>query len=1548
MAASNDSNFDMMSMISYAQNLEDVILWRALKHVVHGFYVDVGANDPELDSVTKWFYDQGWHGINIEAAATWYERLLAARSRDLNIHTAVAETRGYLTFYEVLNSGLSTLDPLTAQRYSEAQGYKVVEKSVPVVTLGELLSQHILANSEIHFLKIDVEGFESQVIQGMDFEKFRPWVVVIESTVPQSPELASRSWELTLKKANYENIYFDGLNTFYLAAEHSELRAAFGLPPNVFDDYVTSKVVALDVALKTTQAWGFDLDHKINILNQGMRDREVEIATLNHRIEILDLGLWHMICAEVKDSKLRCRNWFLRQRHMLKEQGIGKRLELLAAKLKKNIIKKKACDLTQSNVAQTAEFHSDETQLHCGVYPAALPEFPARAAASQMPLVNSPDSTLSQPYFRIFGHVSGNYSLSVVNRGVALGLEALYPGCVTFKPFHGGEVDRPQEIPERQRHILHTLFSRSIPDKNAAPYVVSITHHYPLTIDPEPADIRLLIYFWEETRVPDSTISQINNHFDGVLVASRFVKAVLRNSGCVRPIYIIPLGISSANDEPRANPFEKRQGGFRFLHVSSAFPRKGVDVLLRVFFDTYSAADDVELYIKTFPNCHNTIKEQLAALRRETANPPRVRVDEESLSDESMAELYQCADAVVLPTRGEGFNLPAAEAMASGVPLIVTGYGAHTDFATRSTAALIPFRFTLSSSHVHATDSCWVEPDELFLGRLMKSVQMQINAGGRDFKNKLAETRDYVRTRYSWEKCAAAIDAIVRFSRQQRDANRKLRVALISSWGCHCGIAEYTEQLVQRFNERWQLDIYADDRSASFVDDRMRVAWSIDVPDSVTELLSQHPFDRYDVLLFQHQPSLFTITPALAEQMALLEEQGVVVVLELHATKPLVRDFSDFPNAISALSEISRIIVHHVDDLNNLLKLGFADNVALVPHGAFDNLSHFSFDQNQQVRSRLGVEILVSTFGFALPHKGVDLIIRALPELEKRLGKRTGLLAITSALDARSLETLAFWKAVAEEVGVADRITWITDYQPISECIHLLAESDVVVFPYRDTLESASGAVTIGLSSQRPVIVSRTGIFSDLKSCTYAMSGSDVEDIIDAVINIQKNTEIRTTLLKHQLAWLESRSWSMISQRYEAMCQGLVLDKKQAHDEQERSEKLVSRKQLLVDVSTLYQRDGQSGIQRVVRCILKELERQPPVGFVIRPVCSSDGHQYRYCAKFSPENPEMVLWDQQVVSYQAGDFFLGLDLTAHLFPTVTGALSLMRSSGVRICYVLYDILPLKYPHWFPPGLPDMFKRWLIGLSEFADQIMAVSQFSAEQVKIWLHENQLDSSVFVDTFFLGADFERIPSSPDGTVNNTILQKLDRAKTCIAVGTVEVRKGYDQLLDAFEILWAQDPSINLIIVGRPGWHADILIARIRAHPLLGTRLFWFDAAADHLLERCYQLSSVLISASYQEGFGLPLIEAAQRGLKVVARDIPVFREVMNNQAFYFSGEALELAFKVKYAIDQESPGNNRFFECYSWKSSCDSLLCKIGLQKVSCPDGVGQVASHPDEL
>lgn len=226
-----------MTFISYAQNFEDVLLWRALGHIKHGFYIDVGANDPVEHSVTKAFYDAGWRGINVEPLPAFHQEFQQQRPRDINLAVAAGSGDGSLTLYDIpLVNGWASPDPEVAEAH-RAEGFEVSELTVPVRTLAGICAEH--AAGDIHFLKVDVEGFEGEVLRGMDFERWRPWVLVIEATLPNSRVTNHASWEHLVTGHRYHFAHFDGLNRYYVAEEHKDLLDVLEVQPNVFDEFIS-------------------------------------------------------------------------------------------------------------------------------------------------------------------------------------------------------------------------------------------------------------------------------------------------------------------------------------------------------------------------------------------------------------------------------------------------------------------------------------------------------------------------------------------------------------------------------------------------------------------------------------------------------------------------------------------------------------------------------------------------------------------------------------------------------------------------------------------------------------------------------------------------------------------------------------------------------------------------------------------------------------------------------------------------------------------------------------------------------------------------------------------------------------------------------------------------------------------------------------------------------------------------------------------------------------------------------------------------------------
>ncbi|VVN76494.1 FkbM family methyltransferase [Pseudomonas fluorescens] len=219
-----------MTFISYAQNFEDIRLWRALKYFENGFYIDVGANHPSHDSVTKAFYDRGWTGINIEPVEEYYAALAQQRLKDINLQCVAGETEETRTLYGIAGTGLSTVEAEVAKLHRDS-GMDVQTQTVTSRTLSSICAEHV-QDRPIHFMKIDVEGHEESVLRGMDFKQWRPWIMLIET-----PWNRDQAWEKIVIEAGYQVVQFDGLNTFYLAEEHLNLLGAFNTPPCNLDEF---------------------------------------------------------------------------------------------------------------------------------------------------------------------------------------------------------------------------------------------------------------------------------------------------------------------------------------------------------------------------------------------------------------------------------------------------------------------------------------------------------------------------------------------------------------------------------------------------------------------------------------------------------------------------------------------------------------------------------------------------------------------------------------------------------------------------------------------------------------------------------------------------------------------------------------------------------------------------------------------------------------------------------------------------------------------------------------------------------------------------------------------------------------------------------------------------------------------------------------------------------------------------------------------------------------------------------------------------------------
>ena len=323
------------------------------------------------------------------------------------------------------------------------------------------------------------------------------------------------------------------------------------------------------------------------------------------------------------------------------------------------------------------------------------------------------------------------------------------------------------------------------------------------------------------------------------------------------------------------------------------------------------------------------------------------------------------------------------------------------------------------------------------------------------------------------------------------------------------------------------------------------------------------------------------------------------------------------------------------------------------------------------------------------------------------------------------------------------------------------------------------------------------------------------------------------------------------------------------------------RKQLLVDVSGLVETNLITGIQCVVHAVLTDWLRNPPLGWQVEPVYGVEqkNRGYYYARQFTSKF--LGVWDEwavdEVVEVHAGDVFVALDLH---WSTVeqTSVLKDWHRRGVRVQFIVYD-----YHH-----SATKYRRWMETVAQF-DGAICTSRTVADEFQAWMqtHGPMRKRTFSVQCFQLGAGAQnRSLSTTDMPAESFhVLEILQLRPSFLTTAATESQKSYSQILSAFELLWAQNIDANLVLISKQDWAVESSFEQLRNHPELGKRLLWLEGINDEYLSKVYSSSTCLIAASENDCFGLPLIEAAQHKLPIIARDTPVFREVANGYAFYF---------------------------------------------------------------
>jgi glycosyltransferase involved in cell wall biosynthesis len=935
--------------------------------------------------------------------------------------------------------------------------------------------------------------------------------------------------------------------------------------------------------------------------------------------------------------------------------------------------------------------------------------------------------------------------------------------------------------------------------------------------------------------------------------------------------------------------------------------------------------------------------------------------------EQDLLALYNLCKLFVFPSWHEGFGLPALEAMSCGRAVIGAKTSSLPEVIGREDALFDPRNDASMADKLQH-----VLVDDKFRAELEQHGLEQA-------------------TRFSWEMSARrAIDALAQFH-ARRSARalvtcvmpRRSKLAYLSPLPPErSGISDYSAELLPELSRHYEIDVVVAQDVVSDPWARANcqirsVEWfraNAAQFDRVLYHFGNSAFHQHMFGLLEEIPGVivlhdFFLSHIVAHMDATGSLPGVwaaelyrghgypAIVQRFHANDPGVVVWR-YPCNRSVLDGARGVIVHS-ENSRRLAEQWYGRDVAqswtVIPL-----LRMPALDTDRVVARRaLGLEeddFLICCFGMIGPQKLNHRVLNAWLSSALVSDKKCVLVFVGEiSRDEYGAELLA----TISRSGLGKRIR-VTGWTNIPTFRRYLAAADLAVQLRTLSLGETSAAVLDCMNYGVPTIVNANGSMADLSNdavhklpdefrdveLTAALEslrsdgakrkelGAKAREILlsrhaprvcadqyaEAIEATYRRTPHQITTLARSLAQVEPTPTDLMAWTY------LAVDISRAVPSR------LSQRQLLVDISVLVQTDARTGVQRVVRSILKQLISHPPDGFRVEPIYATGKRGYQYARSFTLrflDCPESALVDAPI-EFRSGDVFLGLDLAHHVVPSHRLTYEAMRRGGVTVWFVIYDLLPILRPDLFAEQTAKLHQDWLT-LVVACDGAVCISKAVAAELSAWLraHGEARLRPFKIASFSLGADIANsVPSIglPDDA--KLVLDGLSARPTFLMVGTLEPRKSHLQVLSAFEQLWDGGTDVNLVIVGKEGWMMEKLAQQLRQHSKLGQQLFWLEGISDEYLETIYATSTCLIAASEGEGFGLPLIEAAQHKLPIIARDLPVFREVAGENAHYFSGsspEALSAAVREWLSLNAEgkAPSSERM-HWLTWAESTEQLL------------------------
>lgn len=721
----------------------------------------------------------------------------------------------------------------------------------------------------------------------------------------------------------------------------------------------------------------------------------------------------------------------------------------------------------------------------------------------------------NKPEIRIIGPFATEYSLAKVNRELATNLDSLpHKYTITLWGDHNVADRLPTKNDLNRYPILRELYN-----EKGGHADIAIINTFPKTfphsfgLEKIDADIKIGYLAWEESVFPRKIIEEFNRELHGLMVTSEHVLQVMRNSGLTIPVVNVSEGINQ--NLLKSEDYKlKTKKSYRFLHISSGLPRKGVDVLIKAFTEEFNSTEDVALVIKTYRNESNTIPEILKKLDKN--NSPEIEVIYDlNLTEGQIASLYEQSDSVIIPSRAEGFGLPVAEAMLKHLPVVTTGYSGQMDFVSDENAWLVDYELTKADSQLDLHNSFWAEPDIDQLKKLMRYLFE--NKGELEINTKVEKAYNTAKT-LTWESTSEKVLGFIEYLKEIKPLKEQ-KLAVITTYNSKCGIAEYSRDLYPLIEGAFSEVKYFANSDAEIVfkdNEKITRTWEYSEKDFASTLEEINKFNPEIVHIQYNSPfySLDSLTSLVRD----LKNRKKKVILTIHSIPEV-----NLKKYAEKLAQADKVIVHSQRDFEKL-KQGGLNNVEIFTHG----VKAFPDENTQKLRQKLGIynTPIIASHGLIHEHKGLLEMIDALKILKNDFPEIL-FLSINAVNIENSTSSAVFnhMKDKVKENNLEDNVIFISDFIEKQEIIKLLHLADVIVLPYPDLQEGASGAVRYSFSSQRPVLITNSAIFSDLSGVGYRIENNKSETIADGVKRLLIDDNLYQSELVKVRNYVDENSW---------------------------------------------------------------------------------------------------------------------------------------------------------------------------------------------------------------------------------------------------------------------------------------------------------------------------------------------------------------------------------------------------------------------------------------